>query len=396
MDAILQVVTPAGIVLAENHDDVGLDPRLAYIAQESGTHLVRLFAFPSEPNSQIEFAGGDDYVYRLTLTTGPYITHAANLSVCADEPGEVAVCGWNIPRQTRLPVVPFGGAKCGSHGELEHEAPTEVQVSASDRCGLAFSQGYAGVARIRLVPHDVARPCAKADSSDPMSLAPPIAVTGCIGAPGEAEAFHVRLQKDQQVVIAVESLGLYSPLVPAVRLVDPSGKVAAQTRESGPAQDVELTHTSPEDGEYVLTVSDRFGHGGARYAYRLTVRDAEADFALTTETDAFVVKPGAENPTELKVKLDRRSGPEGSVGPIMVEAVELPPGVTAEAVVSQPEGPTAEEVTLKFMSKGEAFSGPIRLRGTAAVPHVIQRFAHTPPKLGATFESIWLTAVAGP
>jgi hypothetical protein len=78
----------------------------------------------------------------------------------------------------------------------------------------------------------------------------------------------------------------------------------------------------------------------------------------------------------------------------MIEAVELPPGVTAEAVVSQPEGPTAKEVTLKLSSKGEAFSGPLRLRGTAAAPHVNQRLAHTPPKLGATFETIWLTAIA--
>ena len=56
-------------VAAQNHDAVGLDPQVEFTAPRDGQYLVRLFAFPSEPNSTIGFAGGDNYVYRVTLAT---------------------------------------------------------------------------------------------------------------------------------------------------------------------------------------------------------------------------------------------------------------------------------------------------------------------------------------
>ena len=53
MDAVLQVVSPAGFVLSQNDDGAGLDPRLVFEATEAGRYVVRGFAFPSEPNSTI-------------------------------------------------------------------------------------------------------------------------------------------------------------------------------------------------------------------------------------------------------------------------------------------------------------------------------------------------------
>ena len=47
------------VVVAQNHDAVGLDPQLSYTAPRDGRYLVRVFAFPSEPDSSIRFAGGD-------------------------------------------------------------------------------------------------------------------------------------------------------------------------------------------------------------------------------------------------------------------------------------------------------------------------------------------------
>ncbi len=59
-------------VLEQNHDEVGLDPLLGFRAERDGTYAVRLFAYPSEPNSTINFTGSESAVYRLTLTTGNY------------------------------------------------------------------------------------------------------------------------------------------------------------------------------------------------------------------------------------------------------------------------------------------------------------------------------------
>ena len=103
MDAILQVATADGTVLAENHDALGLDPRIVYTAANCGTYVVRLFAFSSTPNTRIAFQNGDNYIYRLTLTTGPFMTHAIPLTVSQAEPGTADAVGWNVPPRHESP-----------------------------------------------------------------------------------------------------------------------------------------------------------------------------------------------------------------------------------------------------------------------------------------------------
>ena len=49
MDAVLQVATPDGLVVAQEDDSGGLDPRLVFVAPENGTYIVRTFAFPPPP-----------------------------------------------------------------------------------------------------------------------------------------------------------------------------------------------------------------------------------------------------------------------------------------------------------------------------------------------------------
>jgi hypothetical protein len=194
------------------------------------------------------------------------------------------------------------------------------------------------------------------------------------------------------MVISVESQSLDFPTVPLVRLFDPTGAVAAEALESGPQQDVVLAHSAAQDGEYRLMVADRYRHGGDRYFYRLTVRAEQSDFELLAAADAISVK--ADAAAELSITVRRRTGPEGAVGPITIEAVGLPEGVTAAAVVSEPEGPSAEKVALSLTTTGQAFSGPIRIRGTAQQPRAIERYALTPPRFAISHNSIWLTAIA--
>ena len=86
MDAVLQVVSTDGFVLAQNDDDVGRDPRIVFEAPAAGTYIVRLFAFPATPDSSIRFAGGSAFVYRLTLTTGGFLDYAFPLAVGRDGP----------------------------------------------------------------------------------------------------------------------------------------------------------------------------------------------------------------------------------------------------------------------------------------------------------------------
>ena len=386
MDAVLQVTTADGIVLAENNDDVHLDPRLTFTPTKSGTYVVRIFAFSSTPNTSIQLSGGANYIYRLTLTTGPFITHAVPLSAPHAKPGTVEVFGWNLPPKTIVPIVPFGGPKFAEHQECEFL--NDLRLPTESRLGFAFAPQFAGAARVRLTSHAVLSASAQTDPKKPTTLALPSSVTGWLRTPRQIDTFRVPLKNGQQFVVAVETNSLNFPFDPAAQLTDPGGAVVAKAADIGPNREAVFSYAAAKDGDYLLTVSDRFRQGGERFFYRLTVYLEEPDFEMSVATDALVVTPGKS--TELPIKIQRRGG---SVGPITIQAVGLPPGVTAAPVASEPMGPTAAAVTLKLSTTGIAFSGPLRIAGKASQPKVIERFARTAPRLGVVFESIWLTVV---
>ena len=101
MDAVLQLLDSRGTILRQNDDDHGLDPQIAYEAEQDQTLTVRTFAFPAAPNSTIQFAGAANYVYRLTLTTGPVIDHCLPAVVTTGQQRTIDLVGWNIPDQDR-------------------------------------------------------------------------------------------------------------------------------------------------------------------------------------------------------------------------------------------------------------------------------------------------------
>lgn len=389
MDAILQVVSTDGVVLAENHDDVQLDPRLAFTVTKAGAYIVRLFAFPAGPDTSIRFSGGDNYIYRLTLTTGPFVTHTVPLSAPLSNPGIVEVFGWNIPAKTKLPVTPFGGPRLADYQEFE--VLDEMRISPDSRLGFVFASQFAGSARVRLIPHAAVEVLAQTDPKKPMTLTPATSVTGCLRTSRQTDEFRVPLKKGQQVIVSVEARNLDFPLDPVVKMVDPGGAVIADIDDTGTTRDAAFAHVATKDGIYRLFVGDRYRQGGDRCFYRLTVRWDEPDFELFVNTDAIVVTPN--KPTELPIKVQRRAIPAGSVGPITIQVIGLPSTVTTAALVSEPTGPTAETVTLKFSTSGPPFSGPFRIVGQATLPKGGRRFVRTAPKLRATFETIWLTAV---
>jgi hypothetical protein len=68
---VCRVVDMRGNVLAQNLDSYGLDPVVAWQAKSDAEVIVRVYGYPAAPDSTISYASGDDYTYRLTVTTGP-------------------------------------------------------------------------------------------------------------------------------------------------------------------------------------------------------------------------------------------------------------------------------------------------------------------------------------
>src|SRR5438046_833348 len=118
MDALLQVCelverssgSPEAFVVAQNHDAVGLDPQIAFTAPRQSAYLVRLFAFPATPDAAIRFAGGNDYLYRLTLTTGPFIDHVLPPAAPGEE-SQVKLGGWNLEPGATAIVPPLSAER---------------------------------------------------------------------------------------------------------------------------------------------------------------------------------------------------------------------------------------------------------------------------------------------
>ncbi len=393
MDAMMQIVTPQGTVLAENNDQIGLDPRIAYTARTGGKHIVRVFAFPSDPNSTISYSGAASYIYRLTLTTGPFVTHAAPMTLPIQDPGTVEIFGWNITPNTILPVQPYGGPRLADFPEFEIQS--ELRTLSSDRIGFAFTPDFPGSMRVRLTSSPLLRGIVTPDPANPPMLTLPTSLTGCLRLPHQTDTYLIPLKKGERILVPIETRSIDSLLdAPIIRLYDPAGGLAQDVNVPSPAQVYHVSHAAAAEGNYRLTIHDRLGLGGERMFYRLTARLDEPDFELTAAADQIVIPH--DKPAELVVNVVRRTNPGGSVGPITIEAVDLPTGVSAPVVTSEPTGTTSEKVTLAFTSTGVPFSGRFRIVGKTTLSVETERSARTPAQFGATFESLWVTILAKP
>ncbi len=384
VDSVLQVVTPDGFVVAENHDGVGIDPRLAFTPTKTGTYLVRVFGFPSKPNSSITYSGAATYVYRLTITTGPFIANAARVSVTVGTKS-VPIFGWNIPEGTEVPV----------RGEAESlrevESMFSKQIPAASGIGFVQGREFAGRARIRTVPFKtvgVVRP----GGGPGVALAPPVAVTGCLDTHNQITRHVFQLKKGTAYSLSAESSTFELPVVPLMRIMAPDGSRAAQSSDPGTGKETHLRFSPKVDGPHEVQVFDRYRHHGPGHFYQVTIVPEETDFELSISADMLVVTP--KKPLEVDVVVTRRNSSGGKLGPITIVVDGLPKGMTSAPVVSKPDGGTSKKVKLSIKTDGTAFSGPIRIVGKCTEPAEFQRSARTPVKFGNAFETIWLTGTA--
>ncbi|MFO1001818.1 MAG: PPC domain-containing protein [Planctomycetaceae bacterium] len=359
MDAVLQVSNARGTVLAQNNDDTSLDPRLKFTAPSDGTWYVRAFAFPSAPNSTIAFAGGADYVYRLTLTTQPVVEHTSPV-VKPPGDGETALTlhGWNLASPTAS--LPAGSTT------LESGLSLPFVVSASDIPVVMESQ---------LPPE--------------RTLNLPVAVSGVI-APEGTDTYLINATKSQQLSFSVQARRYGSQLDPVLSIQDKDGKTLKEADDiNGENPDAELSFTIPADGQYRIVVSDRYQHVSERYFYVLRCEETKPSFDVEVKATAFTVP--TDKPLEIPLTIARRNG--------FAEAIDfriegLPEGLTAECPQSAKDGDSSKAVTIKVSGTARAsFSGVIKIIAESADTKVRQ-----PASLSladrTVVSQLWLTAVA--
>jgi hypothetical protein len=376
MDGVLQLLSADGFVLDQNNDFHGLDPQLAFTAPKDGTYVVRVFAFPATPDSSIRFAGAENYVYRLTLTTGPFADFPVPLAFGSLGPNKLSeMKGWNIPpgmTQFRMTEP----ADTDSHITLFHPDvanPLRMRFEWRVRC-----------ATIGIDDEDVNK-----------GYVAPFSVTGRIDrAKGAAEQLFSCANR-QPLTIQAESRTIGLAVNPVVEIIDKDGKRLARADPGKLNGDTTLSFTPPAVGElYRVVVRDLYGGGGGpRDYFLLRVLTPTPDYELTVAADRFATPPG--NSVDIPVKITRK---DGFKNPVEVTAEGLPEGVKFE--VKPPAGkPDPNTVTLTLTAEKPA-SGPFRLVGHGHDKDGPPEFTRTAraalPEFDVTTADLWVTVSNSP
>jgi len=352
MDGVLQILNHRGTVLAQNDDTLWFDPRIIFTAPEDGTYYVRTFAFPADPNSSIRFAGAASYIYRMTLTTGPFLDHSFPLAFHPSTAKPVALEGWNLPDSLKT---------------------LQPLVKESNDVALLTHPELANWLTIPLSPNPVLLESKESQQEKGQALSVPTSLTGKIAEPEEIDVYHFKAKKGENLTFQVDSHALGYPLDAHLKLFDAKGKLLKEMDD--PTRnyfDARLSYKIPADGEYHLQVLDRFQHGGFRYVYLLSIQPTEADFELQTPEEQYTLTTG-DKPLEIEVTINRLSPRFGDE--IEISLVGLPEGVTCAPVVSKLQEKTEKSVKLKLEAKKDVvFQGPLVIQGTS----LKDKTKHTP------------------
>jgi hypothetical protein len=334
IDPMLHLVDPAGNEVAYAQDGLGLDPLLVYRAPAAGTYVVRVSAFAFPPVADVRLAGGKDAVYRLNLTTGPFVRRAVPGAVRRGEKATVRLSGWNLATD---------------HAEVD---ATAVEADASQ----VFVPVPNGEGRLGIDLVDVPQVVESgAAATRPTAVTLPVDVSGTIASAGEEDRFEFAVKKGERYTFAVRAGTLGSILDPVLRIEDAAGKQVAADDDSGGAQEPRVDWTAPADGTYRAVVGDLYGRGGAEYVYRLEVRRPVAGVSATVDADAYVLNPGKT--AAVKVNVARQNGYAGG---LVAVVTGLPAGVSATSAEVPAKG---GEVTLTLAAAAEAkaWSGAVRV-----------------------------------
>lgn len=336
IDPLVQIFDPEGGLLAFAHDNgVNLDPEIAFAAPADGDYIVALMGFVHPPGSDINFTSNARNIYRLTLTTGPWLKGTAPPRIQKEKTQSLQVLGWNLPGKD--PTV------------MEHSLstpPTEPELWLT-------IPGSANTLRVPVTTFPV---FLESSEASPPALSSPASVHGFIGRPKETDHYPLTAKKGETLRLRVLTHAMASPMDPVLVVQDAQGKELKRADDIARYyRDADLVWTAPADGGYRLAVSDLFGKAGPAFRYELLVEPAEADFRGTLASSALVLQAGKT--IELKLKFERLNGHKT---PLAIEIPALPAGVSFEPPVF-PEKPGDLTVTLKAAEEAPPFSGPIQV-----------------------------------
>ncbi|KAF0170147.1 MAG: hypothetical protein FD161_4762 [Limisphaerales bacterium] len=378
LQARLVVLGPAGQPLHEAIASQRGDPTLYFTAPANGTYRARI--------EDVNAAGLQNHVYRLTITDQPSVTR----------------------------VFPLGG-KRGDSVSLEltgHALPVK-------QLEVKLPSAHASPMPLPLLHNRkfITAPLLELDDLPEFRHAPPLSafitpatLNGRVTAPGATNAWQFGAKKGDALELTLAAARLGSPLTPVLAITDPAGKPLARAEATpGELADLTLSFKAPADGDFLLHISERFAsRGGLAFAYRLRVAPPSTtpDFQLTLGSDALTViretadgevavpgkpKRGKQHPGKLKVNVLATGGFKGD---IELEVVGLPSNVTVSGTKIA-GGRNTTDLGFSAEHAAKIAVAHLAVRGTATINgEKVTRTATLPaPRGEAAIDSV-LLAVA--
>ena len=310
LDAHLKITDAAGKELAEMDDGAFTrqDPALSIIAPEDGKYRVIL------RDSTNNGLGACNYL--LHLGSHP-------------RPTTVYPLGGMAGQDLKLTMIGDAGGPFEQTVKLPANPQDRFEVFAQ-KDGITAPQ--ANYIRVSPFPNVMeVEPNNTVATATPVKLAPPVALNGIIQEKGDVDFFKFTAQKGMVYEINVRARVLRSPLDAVLEIYNDKGARLALNDDAG-GPDSYLKWTAPADGDFFLQVHDQLLRGGPLFTYRAEITKVEpALFTYLPEMvqnssqqrRAVPVPKGNRYATLVQVKR------ADVVGDAVLEAKDMPPGVTA-------------------------------------------------------------------
>lgn len=340
------------------------DPVLLFDVPEDGDYTVSI--------RDTLYRGREDFVYRMRIGELPYITGVFPLGAqLASTPAKVSLSGVNLPCGV-LPVA------------VDSREPTCLHLAVTNN-GLLSNRALFAVGDI---PELVESP-PSLKASRARTVVPPVLVNGCLSAPGEKHYYRFRGKRDDRICVEVSARRLGSPLDSRVTLLNHRGAKLAENddvKDRGEGflthqSDSALTATLPEEGAYMVVISDTQGRGGTDYSYRLYVGAPRQDFDLRlTPASVMMAQGGSAVST---IQAIRRNGFTGEIrltlqdpsGDLTLEGGIIPAGFDKMTVTLTSGGRTSGHLAPQVFGMA-VIEGKTVTRQAVAAENLMQAFLY--------------------
>lgn len=386
MQPLLQLYSAAGRRLIESRRVFSQEAGFVWTATSDEELVLRV--------QDAVYGGGDQFVYRLSISTRPLVDWVDPAFVPASAVTEVTVFGRHLPGGEPTELKIDGQAVFRLKTTIDPAAGRNP-IGASAAAAASDSFWWNGIdGNLVRIGRSSVPAIAENPAGPEQTITLPAEISGAFTERSDEDVYRFDAKKGESWVIEVAAgrLGSIADPLLMVEKINTAAdgtvtyaRVATEDDDRQNPGGADLPTLSddpafrldvPEDGSWRIRVRDRYSdaRGDARLQYRLTVRQPKPDFALVV-FDAFPSADGKAPATSGAASL-RRGGSyeltvyawrfDGHNEPIELSALNLPAGITSRPTVIGP-GQVSSRLILTAASDAAEQILPITIQGRSGM-----------------------------